>query len=150
MGGASAFGFENGDSGGRGVADGLGVSHVLGGGVQKAGSQLRVQVRLVDARDGSTRWAETYNRDLKDIFSVQSEIAGAVARELDLRLGEATLARIKRGSTRNVAAYEFYLRGNDPVRFRTDSGARAAMKYFRQALALDSNYAAAYAGLAPM
>ncbi len=150
IGRSSALAFKNSNAGARRIADSLGVSNILEGGVQKSGSQLRVQARLVDARDGSTRWSETYDRELKDIFSVQSEIAGAVARELDLRLGEGTLARIKRGSTRNVAAYEFYLRGNDPVRFRTDSGARAAMKYFRQALALDSNYAAAYAGLALM
>jgi tetratricopeptide (TPR) repeat protein len=126
------------------------VSNILEGGVQKAGSQLRVQVRLVDARDGSTRWSETYDRELKDIFAVQSEIAGAVARELDLRLGEGTLARITRGSTRNVAAYELFLRGNDPVLGRTDSGGRAGLEYFRQAVALDPKYAAAYAGLARM
>ena len=150
IGRASAFAFKNSNVGARRIADSLGVSNILEGGVQRAGSRLRVQVRLVDARDGSTRWAETYDRELKDIFSVQSEIAGAVARELDLRLGKTALARIKRGSTRNVAAYELYLRGNDPVRFRTDSAARAAMEYFRQALALDSNYAAAYAGLALM
>jgi DNA-binding SARP family transcriptional activator len=65
-------------------------------------------------------------------------------------LGDGTLGPIKHGSTRNVAAYELYLRGNDPVRFRTDSSARAALEYFREALALDSNYAAAYAGLAVM
>ncbi len=146
----SAFAFKNSSAGVRRIAGSLGVSNILEGGVQKAGSRLRVQVRLVDARDGSTRWSEIYDRELKDIFSLQSDIAGAVARELDLRLGESALAHIKRGSTRNVAAYELYIRGNDPVRFRTDSGARAALEYFRQALALDSNYAAAYAGLALM
>ena len=150
IGRTSAFAFKNSNAGVRRIADSLGVSNILEGGVQKAGSRLRVQVRLVDARDGSTRWSEIYDRELKDIFSLQSDIAGAVARELDLRLGEGTLARIKRGSTRNVAAYELYLRGNDPGRFRTDSSARAALEYFRQALALDSNYAAAYAGLALM
>jgi serine/threonine-protein kinase len=148
IGRTSAFAFQNSNLGARRIADSLGVSHILEGGVQKAGSRLRVQVRLVDARDGSTRWAETYNRELKDIFSVQSEIAGAVARELDLRLGEGTLARIERGSTRNIAAYELYLRGNDPVLPRTDSGSRAALEYLRQAIALDPNYAAAYAALA--
>jgi len=146
----SAFAFQNSRAGVRRIADSLGVSTILEGRVQKAGSRLRVQLRLVDARDGSTRWSEIYDRELKDIFSLQSDIAGAVARELDLRLGESALAHIKRGSTRNVAAYELYLRGNDPARFRTDSGARAALEYFRQALALDSNYAAAYAGLALM
>ena len=145
---ASAFAFKDSNAGARRIVDSLGVANILEGGVQKSGSQLRVQLRLVDSRDGSTRWSETYDRELKDIFSLQSEIAGAVARELDLRLGKATLARIKRGSTRNIAAYELYLRGNDPVLPRTDSGAHAALEYFRQAVALDPNYAAAYAGLA--
>jgi TolB-like protein/DNA-binding SARP family transcriptional activator len=150
IGRTSAFAFKNSNAGARRIADSLGVSNILEGGLQKSGSQLRVQARLVDARDGSTRWSETYDRELEDIFSVQSEIAGAVARELDLRLGESTLARIKRGSTRNVAAYELYIRGNDPVLFRTDSGARAGLEYFRQAVALDPTYAAAYGGLARM
>jgi adenylate cyclase len=148
IGRTSAFAFRNSNAGVSRIGDSLGVANILEGGVQKAGSQLRIQVRLVKARDGSTLWSETYDRELKDIFAVQSDIAGAVARELDLRLGKATLARIKRGSTRNIAAYELYLRGNDPVLPRTDSGARAALKYFRQAVALDPNYTAAYAGLA--
>jgi TolB-like protein/tetratricopeptide (TPR) repeat protein len=146
----SAFATKSSNADVRRMADSLGVSSVLEGGIQKAGSRLRVQVRLVDARDDSTRWSEVYDRELKDIFSLQSDIAGAVARELDLRLGESALARIKRGSTRNIAAYELYVRGNDPVLFRTDSGGRAALEYFRQAIALDPNYAAAYAGLARM
>lgn len=146
----SAFAFKNSDMGVRQIADSLGVSNILEGGVQRIGSHLRVQIRLVDARDGSTRWSETYDRELRDIFSLQSEIAGAVARELNLRLGESTLARIKHGSTNNIAAYELYLRGIDPVLIRSDSGTRAGLEYFRQAIALDPNYAAAWAGLARM
>jgi tetratricopeptide (TPR) repeat protein len=150
MGRTSAFGFKNSELGARRIGDTLGVSNLLEGSVQKVGPLLRVQVRLVDARDGTTRWSETYDRELKDIFSVQSEIAGAVARELDLRLGESTIARIKHGDTRNIAAYELYLRGSDPVLLRSDSGAREGLELFRQAVALDPDYAAAYAGLARM
>jgi len=150
IGRTSAFAFKNSDLGARRIADSLGVSNLLEGSVERVGPQLRVQVRLVDARDGSTRWSQTYDREVKDIFSVQSEIAGAVVRALDLRLGEGTLSRIKRGSTRNVAAYELYLRGDDQLLLRSDSGARAGLEYFRQAIALDSNYANAYAGLAVM
>ena len=146
----SAAVFKSGDAAARRMADSLGVSHVLQGGVQRAGSRLRVQVRLVDARDGTTRWAETYDRELRDVFAVQSDIAGAVARELDLRLGSGTLARIARGPTHNIAAYELALRGNDPAVLRSDSGARRGLEYFEQAVALDSTYAAAWAGLARM
>ena len=144
----SAAAFKSGDAAARRIADSLGVSHVLQGGVQRAGSRLRVQVRLVDARDGSTRWAETYDRELRDVFAVQSEIAGAVARELDLRLGTGALARIARGPTHNIAAYELALRGNDPAVLRSDTAARRGLENFQQAVALDSTYAAAWAGLA--
>jgi len=142
----SAFVFKNSNADVRRIADSLGVSHILEGGVQRVDSQLRVEVRLVDARDGSTRWSETYDRRLSDIFAVQSDIASEVARELEVRLGRRTLAHIGRGPTTNIGAYELYLRGNDPALMRSDSLARMALQYFSQAIALDSTYAAAYAG----
>ena len=146
----SAAVFKSGDAAARRIADSLGVSHVLQGSVQHTGSRLRVQVRLVDAHDGSTRWAETYDRELRDLFAVQSDIASAVARELDLRLGAGTLARIQRAPPRSIAAYELVLRGNDPAVLRSDSAARRGLEYFQQAVALDSTYAMAWAGLARM
>ena len=77
-------------------------------------------------------------------------IVGMIATAVWLRatMGVGTLGPVKHGSTRNVAAYELYVRGNDPVLYRTDSGARAGLEYFRQAVALDPSYTAAYAGLA--
>jgi TolB-like protein/DNA-binding SARP family transcriptional activator len=146
----SAFVFKNSSADVRLIAESLGVAYVLEGGVQRADSSLRVEVRLVDARDGSTRWSETYDRKLHDIFAVQSDIASEVARELDVRLGRGMLARIQRGPTSNIAAYELYLRGSDPALMRSDSSARRGLEYFRQAIALDSGYAGAWAGLARM
>ena len=146
----SAAVFKSDAAAARRMADSLGVSHVLQGSVQRVGSRLRVQVRLVDARDGSTRWAETYDRELRDVFAVQSNVAEAVARELDLRLGKGTLARIQRRPTHSIAAYELVLRGNDPAVLRSDTGARRGLAQFQQAVALDSTYAAAWAGLARM
>ena len=145
----SVFAFRDRQTDVRSIADSLRVSNVLEGGVQKIGSRLRVQVRLVDARDGSTRWSETYDREIEDLFVVQQEIASAVARELGARLGGRAATRPSR-HTQNVAAYELYLRGNDPVHLRSDSGPHQALEYFRQAVALDSTYAAAYAGMARM
>jgi TolB-like protein/DNA-binding SARP family transcriptional activator len=142
----SAFAFRNSRASLRSIGDSLGVANILEAAVQRSGSQLRVHVRLVDAKEGSTRWSETYDRELKDIFVVQSEIAGAVARALDLHLGQNTRGRIARGSTTNIAAYELFLRGNDPTLTRSDSAAGAGLEYFRQAIRLDPNYAAAYAG----
>ncbi len=150
IGRTSAITFANSALGARRIADSLGVSNLLEGSVAKAGEQLRVQVRLVDGHDGSTRWSETYDRPFKDVFGVQSDIATAVARALDLRLTQSNLTRIERPSTRSIAAYELYLRGNDQVLLRTDSGARQALGYFQNAVALDSGYANAYAGIARM
>ncbi|HMA20385.1 MAG TPA: BTAD domain-containing putative transcriptional regulator, partial [Gemmatimonadaceae bacterium] len=146
----SAFAFRNSGISITQIADSLNVSNVLEGSAQKSGSKLRVQVRLVDGRDGSTRWSETYDRELEDIFSVQSDIAGAVARELDLRLGDSKLSRMTQRSTPNIAAYELYLRGNDPTLMRNDSTVHVAFQHFRDAVALDSSYAAAHYGLARM
>lgn len=130
----------------RAIADSLGVSNILEGGFQKIGSRFRVQVRLVDARDGSTRWSQTYDREFEDVFSVQDEIARAVAGELELRFDKDR--QLLRHGTPNIAAYELYLRGWDPVLVRSESGIRRKLGYFQQAIAADSTYAAAYAGLA--
>jgi serine/threonine-protein kinase len=132
----------------RQIADSLRVSHVLEGGLQKAGSRLRVQVRLVDARDGSTRWSQTYDREIGDIFAVQEEIAFVVARELDVRLTEGGRpGGASRRHTTNVAAYEWYLRGITADLLGPATN-RQAIEYFHRAIAADSNFAAAYARLA--
>ncbi|MEJ7760795.1 MAG: protein kinase [Gemmatimonadaceae bacterium] len=138
----------------RQIAESLRVSHVLEGGIQTAGSRLRMQIRLVDARDGSTRWSETYDRGLGDIFAMQDDIARAVARELDVRLGSAggssasAAASAPRRYTPNVAAYEWYLRGMNTALLRSDVGRQQGLDYFNRAIAADSNFAAAYAALA--
>ena len=144
----SVFGFRDRQMDVRRIADSLGADHVLEGGVQKSGTQLRVQVRLVDARDGSTRWSDTYDRELSDVFAVQDEIARSVARELGIRFARNTPPR--RRQTHNVAAYELYLRGSDRTLLRSDSASREGVKFLQQAIALDSSYAAAYAALSRM
>lgn len=146
----SVFAFRNTSADVRDIADSLRVSNVLEGALQRIGSRLRVQVRLVDASDGSTRWSETYDRELQDLFSIQEDIARAVAGELDVRLTGDPGTRVSRRHTPNVAAYEFYLRGSDRALLRSDSGPRKGVEYFKQAIAADSMYAAAYAGLARM
>jgi serine/threonine-protein kinase len=104
----------------------------------------------VDARDGTTRWSETYDREFEDVFTVQEEIARAVAQELDVRLAEGGSSRPSpvRHQTRSIAAYEWYLRGID-AGFRQHRFQQGA-EYFQRAIAIDSTYAAAYAGLARM
>jgi TolB-like protein/tRNA A-37 threonylcarbamoyl transferase component Bud32/Flp pilus assembly protein TadD len=132
----------------RQIAESLRASHILEGSLQKIGSKLRMQARLVDARDGSTRWSATYDRQFGDIFEVQDEIARAVAAELDVRLaaGGDPGARPRR-YTPSIAAYEWYLRGKHTALLRSAEGRRQGVEYFTRAIAADSNFAAAHAGL---
>jgi tetratricopeptide (TPR) repeat protein len=121
---------------------------VLDGDVQKDGRRLRMRVRLLDARDGSTRWSETYDREMGDVFALQDDIARAVARELGVRLATA-----RNGAPRHtprIDAYEWYLRGMDLSLLRSSAGLRQGIAYFDSAIALDSGFAGAYAGLASM
>ena len=148
--GPSLFPNGNRQGGVRNIADSLGVAHILEGGLQKSGTRLHVQMRLVTARDGSTRWSEIYDRELRDIFAVQEDIARAVARELGLLLGASQGTRPRRQPTQSIAAYELYLRGNDRTLLRSDSAAREGLEYFRRAVALDSGYAGAWAGIGKM
>ncbi len=134
----------------RWIADTLGVGNILEGSFQVIGTRLRVSLRLVDGADGSTRWSAPYDREFADVFEVQDEIALAVARELGLRLTGEAASGFRQPPTRSVAAYELYLRGSDRTLLRSDSTARLGLEYFRQAIALDSTYAAAWAGLGRM
>jgi len=143
----SAFALRNTTIDARRLGDSLNVSSILEGSIQRHGSRLRVQVRLVDALKGTTRWAHTYDRDFTDIFALQSEIAESVAQALNLELGNATAAKLQRSRTQNVVAYELYLRGRDPVHLRSDSGPAIGLAQLEQAVALDSNFAAAYAAI---
>ncbi|HEU4799755.1 MAG TPA: protein kinase [Gemmatimonadales bacterium] len=132
----------------RQIAESLHVSHVLEGAVQKIGPKLRMQVRLVDAHDGSTRWSETYDREIGDIFAMQDDIARAVADELDVRLAlDGGPRSAPRRHTPSVAAYEWYLRGKENALLRTTEGRRQGMDYLQRAIAIDSSFAAAHAAL---
>jgi DNA-binding SARP family transcriptional activator/TolB-like protein len=133
----------------RSLADSLHVDYVLEGGVQRSRGRVRVRMRLVNVGDGLARWSESYDRDFEDIFAVQDDIARSVARALGSRFGASGSAPV-RPPTHSVAAYELYLRGSDRTLLRSDSTAHLGLAYFEEAIALDSTYAAAWAGLARM
>ena len=143
----SAFAFKGHHTDPRHIAESLHVASVLEGSVYRAGSQLRLSVRLVDGRDGSTRWAETYQRDMKDVFAVQSDIGRHVASALQFRLLAHDSALRVRQPTRSLAAYDLYVRGRNQRELRTDAGFKAAITAFRRAIAEDSSFAVAYAAL---
>jgi TolB-like protein len=128
------------------IAKTLGVGHLLEGSVRKAGTKIRVAVELVRADTGYQVWSEHFDRDLKDIFQVQSEIASAVVQALKIRLMPQTLVRA--GGTSNIEAYDQYLRGRRLYSFATVESDREAIAHYDRAIALDPNYAAAYAGRA--
>ena len=129
----------------------LGVSTVLEGRVRRAGDRMRLTVQLTSVGDGMTLWSEVYERQVKDVFQVQDEVAQAVVDALRARLPGAVAApydrRVSSPGTTNLDAYDLYLRANYLLE-RRGSGVEKAVEYFERAIAEDSTFARAYAGLA--
>ena len=144
----SAFVFKGHDIDVRAIADSLDVANILEGTVQRVGNRIRLRVRLANAIAGDSRWSDSYDRELADVFAVQDDIARAVVGALRAELGQHVAPRLVRTPRTNLAAYEMYLRGKQEWYVRADSALRLAIDYFNRAIALDSSYAAAYAGLA--
>ncbi len=130
------------------IAKQLGVMHVLEGSVQKSNDQVRVNVQLINALTDAHLWAETFDRKLTDIFSVESEIAKTVADTLQAKLSGSEKTAMSKKPTANPEAYELYLKGRFFWNKRTGPDLRKAIDYFNQAIAKDPNYAVAYSGLA--
>jgi TolB-like protein/DNA-binding winged helix-turn-helix (wHTH) protein/Flp pilus assembly protein TadD len=127
----------------------LNVAAALEGGVRKDGESVRVTVRLVSAADGRILWVrDTYDRDLKDIFALQDEIASQVVTGLRLKLSGESRQQLTKRYTENIEAYNLYLKGRFQLDQRERWEIRKSAQYFQQAINLDSNYARAYAGLA--
>ena len=126
----------------------LAVVSILEGSVRKAGSRLRVTAQLIDARSDRHLWAETYDRELNDIFAVQAEIAKQVAEALKVELGATGDARL--GAKRSVRpdSYIAYLKGRTLLHGVSKASLEAAKDQFELAISLDSHNAAAHAGLA--
>ncbi|MEP6999223.1 MAG: BTAD domain-containing putative transcriptional regulator [bacterium] len=131
----------------RTIADTLGVGSVLEGSVRRAGDRLRITAQLVSAGDNAVIWAESYDRNLADVFAVQAEIAHAITNALLPTLGHRSVptANIR---TPDLATYELYLKGRYFLGRRTPGDLVRAAAYFEQAVTADSAFAQAYAGLA--
>jgi len=125
------------------IATRLHVAHILDGSVRRAGNRVRVTVQLVDARNGFQLWSERYDRQMEDIFEVQDEIARAIADQLKVTLGVGV-----RRATKNLEAYELYLKGRHLANQRLPATVRQAIKSFEQAIELDPEFALAYSGVA--
>ncbi len=125
----------------------LGVVRLLSGKLQPGVGRVRLQMDLTDST-GTSLWSGTYNTDTKDNFAMQDSITAAVAKELRIVLTPNTLAVTRAGRTVNPDAHLLYLRGQFEKNKVSEAGLRNAIQYFTQALALDSNYAQAHAGMA--
>jgi TolB-like protein/Flp pilus assembly protein TadD len=132
------------------IAEQLGVTSILEGGVQRAGDRVRINVQLIDARTDAHLWAESYDRELTaaNIFAIQSEVAAAIAGALKATLTAGEQARVNAVPTQNLEAWESYQLGRQRLAKRTSSGLTEAERYFRKAIELDPNFALAYSGLA--
>jgi len=129
------------------IARQLGVAHILEGSVQKSGDAVRVNVQLIKAANDSHLWADTYDRRLTDIFSVESEVAKAIADQLRAKLTGQEEEVIAAKPTNNVEAYDAYLRGlaYDLKAGTTQATSLGAQKYLREAVRLDPKFALAWA-----
>lgn len=126
----------------------LGVDYILEGSVRREGERVRITAQLIQVKDQTHLWAKDYDRNLRDILALQSDVAGAIAREIKLKLTSEETARLANIPPLNPDAYELYLKGRYFWNKRTEDGFVRAIKYFEQATVLDPNYAQPYAGSA--
>jgi TolB-like protein/tetratricopeptide (TPR) repeat protein len=144
IGRTSSFSFKGKNEDLRTIGKTLGVNHILEGSVRKSGNQLRITAQLINPADGSHLWSETYDRELKNVFEIQNEIAMAVSEKLKLTInGTGRVA----GGTQNVAAYEAYLLGVSKYRTTKPAMYLQALKHFEEALRLDPDFDLAWASL---
>ena len=146
----SSFYFKGKSSSVADIAVALGVANVLEGSIRVSGKRVRVIAQLVRADDGYQVWSQSYDRELRDIFEVQDEIATAIATALQISLAGGPLSR-ERGGTRNLDAYQLYLRAQSSVTAdSTTATIKSAQSMLRQAIKLDQNFGLAWALLASM
>jgi tetratricopeptide (TPR) repeat protein len=139
--------YKNSDKDLREIGEELSVGSILEGTVRRAGNRVRISGQLIDAENDKQIWAETYDREMQDIFAIQSEVAQRIAGALSARLSTVELEHIARKPTDNLDAYGYYLRGRDYFYHYTRDDNERAIELFQKALAIDPKYALAYAGL---
>ena len=132
----------------REIARELGVAALLEGSIQRDNNKIRIDVRLVDGITEGQVWAKSFDRELEDVFAIQSEIAQSVANELNAKLSPEEKSRLSKTDTDNSKAYDLYLKAKYEYRTYSNKGAHNSIDLLTQAIALDSNYARAYAFLA--
>ena len=127
------------------IARQLGVAYVIEGSVRKSGGKVRITAQLIKAADGFQVWSDNFERELKDVFAMQDEIAGLIAKNLSLKLGAISPAA---KAAVNSQAFELYLQGRQAWNLRNDEGFTRAEQLLNRALGIDPNFARAHAALA--
>jgi serine/threonine-protein kinase len=143
---ASAFSFKGKHVDLRVIGERLNVQTVLTGSVRRAGNRLRITAQLQKVADGSQLWSERYDREMKDVFDIQEEIARSIVDRLKISLDEDRPQPLVKARTKNLEAYELYLKGR-ALLFKRGLGIPQALECFTQAVTLDAEYALAWAGL---
>ncbi len=126
----------------------LSAGTLIEGSVRKSGNKVRIAVQLIDARNEGHLWAQNYDRNLDDIFEIQTDVAKRVADALQVKLIASEKKSIEKKGSESSEAYILYLKGRNYVNERTRQGFERAMKYFEEAVNRDRKYASAYTGLA--
>jgi len=139
----SSFAYKGKEDNIKRIAGELNVGHILEGSVRKSGNTLRITAQLINAKDGTHIWSETYDREMNDIFKIQDEIAGKVTQQL-----EASLLDNIASNVADPNAYDLYLQGMFHWNKLTSQSLDTALKYFEIARNIDPDYALAYAGIA--
>ena len=130
------------------IGNELGVETILEGSVRQYGTKVRITGQLIDTKTDKHIWAESYDREMKDIFNIQSEVAQKIAKALQKKLSPEEKLQIETKPTENIEAYALYLKGRELYNQYEKTKNETAIEYFKKAIKLDSSFALAYAGLA--
>lgn len=130
------------------IAKQLNVHYVVEGSVRRDGDSIRINVQLIEAKTGSTKWAERYDRDYSKIFVLQDEVIGRIVEALSIRLTEGEKAQIARLPTRNLEAYDFYTRAEQKAYVVDFRSLGEALSLYQKSIKLDPAFADAYSGYA--
>jgi serine/threonine-protein kinase len=144
----SAMAFRKREQGLREIGAALGVGMLVEGSVRRSGSRVRIVAQLVDPKTDEHLWSETYDRDLDDIFAIQTDVALQIAAALRAELTVDERARIGRRPTRDLEAYQLYLQGRHRLLRFTKEGVTESLGFFERAVARDPGFALAYAAMA--
>jgi serine/threonine protein kinase/Flp pilus assembly protein TadD len=140
--------FRNKEVNTRHVGDALRVNYILDGSVRKAGNRIRITAQLISVRDGYQLWAERFDRQVEDIFDLQNEVSEKIVDALKVSLTEAERQLLAQKPTDDLRAYDFFMRGRELLYLKGKRNTENAIKMFENAVAIDSRFANAFAGLA--